>query len=137
MNACRIPVCSQRSTKAIFPAVLDHSHHHINTEWQQHATCRGTDTEMFFSPDGERRSVRAQREHAAKRICQDCPVLADCRAHALTATEAYGVWGGMSESERGRHTRRFRLAARPRECAAAGNGQQWPPTSAHQSSRRR
>ena len=65
---------------------------------------------MFFSPDGERGSVRAQREHAAKQICQECPVLADCRAHALTTTETYGIWGGLSESERARHTRRTRHA---------------------------
>ncbi|TQC47321.1 WhiB family transcriptional regulator [Rhodococcus sp. WS4] len=109
--------------------MLNHSHHHINPDWQHRASCRGTDTEMFFSPDGERGSVRAQREHAAKRICHDCPVLVDCRAHALTATEAYGIWGGMSESERARHTRRTRLTARPRKCAAATNEQSWPPTT--------
>ncbi|MDT2007497.1 WhiB family transcriptional regulator [Rhodococcus opacus] len=97
--------------------MLDHSHHHIDRDWQHRASCRGTDTDRFFSPDGERGSVRAQREHAAKQICQDCPVLAECRTHALT-TEAYGIWGGMSESERARHTRLTRLAARPRECVA-------------------
>ncbi|MFC9839565.1 WhiB family transcriptional regulator [Rhodococcus sp. NPDC127530] len=92
----------------------DHSHHPIiDRDWQHRASCRGADTEMFFSPDGERGRGRAQREHAAKQICQDCPVLAACRAHALTATESHGIWGGMSETERSRHTRRTRRAARP------------------------
>lgn len=90
---------SQPSTpKATYPAVPDHSNHHIDRDWQHRASCLGTDTERFFSPDGERGNVRAQREHAAKPICQDCPVLAECRTHALAATEAYGIWGGMSET---------------------------------------
>ncbi|TQC41485.1 WhiB family transcriptional regulator [Rhodococcus sp. WS4] len=97
----------------------DHSHHHINPDWQHRASCRGVDTEMFFSPDGERGRGRAQRERAAKQICQDCPVLAQCRAHALTATEAYGIWGGMSENERTRHTRRTRVTARHRDTTPA------------------
>ncbi|MHA4855024.1 WhiB family transcriptional regulator (plasmid) [Rhodococcus sp. ZPP] len=92
----------------------DHSHHRINPDWQHHASCRGADTEIFFSPDGERRSIRSQRERAAKQICQACPVLADCRAHALTAAETYGIWGGMSENERAHHTRRTRRTARHR-----------------------
>ena len=93
-----------------------HPHHPTDRNWEHRALCRGTDTDMFFSPDGERGSVRAQREHAAKQICQDCPVLAHCRAHALTTTETYGIWGGLSEAERARHTRRSRHAtARPRE----------------------
>ncbi|MFC9839215.1 WhiB family transcriptional regulator [Rhodococcus sp. NPDC127530] len=96
----------------------EHPHHQINLGWQHRASCRGIDTERFFSPDGERGRGRAQREHAAKQICQDCRVLAECRAHALTTTEAYGIWGGMSENERARHTRRSRLATRSRECIA-------------------
>ncbi|WP_328603446.1 WhiB family transcriptional regulator [Amycolatopsis sp. NBC_00345] len=32
--------------------------------------------------------------------CRGCPVLAQCRAHALTAQELYGVWGGLSETDR-------------------------------------
>ena len=91
-------------------AVPDHPHHPIDRNWQHRASCRGTDTDMFFSPDGERGNVRARRERAAKQLCQDCPVLDNCRAHALTTTETYGIWGGLSETERARHTRRTRRA---------------------------
>ncbi|MDF3312615.1 WhiB family transcriptional regulator [Rhodococcus sp. T2V] len=90
--------------------MLDHSHHRIDQDWQRRASCRGTDTDIFFSPDGERGSVRARRERAAKQICHHCPVLADCRDHAFATTETYGIWGGMSEAERARHTRRTRYA---------------------------
>ncbi|MFC9553926.1 WhiB family transcriptional regulator [Rhodococcus sp. NPDC056960] len=81
------------------------------SDWQHRGSCRGTDTEMFFSPDGERGYARAQRERAAKQICQDCPVLTECRTHAVTAAEPYGIWGGLSETDRNRHKRR---AARDR-----------------------
>jgi len=106
--------------------VPDQFHHHpLDRDWQHRALCRGTDTDMFFSPEGERGNVRARRERAAKQICQDCPVLADCRAYALTATESYGIWGGMSETERARHTRRTRRPARPRECAVSTDPLTW------------
>ena len=36
----------------------------------------------------------------AKRICQMCPVRADCLEHALTKPEMFGVWGGTSELDR-------------------------------------
>jgi hypothetical protein len=33
-------------------------------------------------------------------MCRQCPVVAQCRAHALAVGEPYGIWGGLSESER-------------------------------------
>ncbi|HEX7662556.1 MAG TPA: WhiB family transcriptional regulator, partial [Pseudonocardiaceae bacterium] len=44
--------------------------------------------------------ARARREARAKAICQSCPVLELCRQHALAVQEPYGIWGGLSESER-------------------------------------
>ncbi|PBC48075.1 transcriptional regulator [Rhodococcus sp. ACS1] len=76
-------------------------------DWRHEGSCRGTDTATFFSPDDrEQRTVRTRRERRAKQICQDCPVLRECRTHALTAAEHYGIWGGMSETERARLGRR-------------------------------
>ena len=40
------------------------------------------------------------RDEQAKQVCMTCPVLQQCRAHALKVREPYGVWGGFSESER-------------------------------------
>ena len=62
--------------------------------------CRGVDSSFFFHPDGERGPARAQREARAKTMCSHCPVLAQCRKHALAVREPYGIWGGLSESER-------------------------------------
>ena len=69
-------------------------------DWQLHGSCRGESTSLFFHPDGERGPARARRQAAAKAVCATCPVLQQCRAHALAAREPYGVWGGLSEHER-------------------------------------
>src|ERR1700751_509488 len=65
-----------------------------------HGLCRGVDSSVFFHPDGERGRARAQRELRAKEMCRRCPVIAQCRSHALAVGEPYGIWGGLSESER-------------------------------------
>jgi WhiB family redox-sensing transcriptional regulator len=69
-------------------------------EWQQSGACRAHDPAMFFHPEGERGPRRARREAYAKAVCDTCPVLAACRAHALAVREPYGIWGGLSEHER-------------------------------------
>jgi WhiB family transcriptional regulator, redox-sensing transcriptional regulator len=68
--------------------------------WRLHAACRGVDTDLFYSPEGERGLARTAREQAAKAICATCPVKAPCAAYALQHRERYGVWGGLAESER-------------------------------------
>lgn len=69
-------------------------------EWQFEGLCRRESPDVFFHPDGERGPSRRDRDRAAKALCQACPVLQSCREHALQAHEPYGVWGGMTESER-------------------------------------
>jgi len=69
-------------------------------EWQREGACRGRDSGQFFHPDGERGVSRIRRESAAKAVCLACPVRAECAAHALSAREPYGVWGGFTEAER-------------------------------------
>lgn len=55
---------------------------------------------MFFHPEAERGLARAERVERAKEICQSCPVIVQCRHHALTVQEPYGIWGGLDEGER-------------------------------------
>lgn len=69
-------------------------------DWQMHGVCRGVESSVFFHPDGERGRARAQRERRAKELCRACPVIIQCRQHALAVAEPYGIWGGLSESER-------------------------------------
>lgn len=73
--------------------------------WQLQGACRGLDSAFFFHPEGERGPARAEREARAKTVCRACPVIEQCRRHALSVQEPYGVWGGLSESERQDMTR--------------------------------
>lgn len=69
-------------------------------DWQLGSACRATDPALWFHPEGERGPSRSARDAAAKAVCATCPVLAQCRAHALRVREPYGVWGGLSEDDR-------------------------------------
>lgn len=69
-------------------------------DWQLDSACRGLDSDIFYHPDGERGSARERRVSTAKAICAACPVIAQCRAHALKVREPYGVWGGLGEEDR-------------------------------------
>ena len=69
-------------------------------DWQLQAVCRGMDSEVFFHPEGQRGAARTDREQRAKAICATCPVMQQCRDHALAVREPYGVWGGLTEDER-------------------------------------
>lgn len=69
-------------------------------DWQLRGACRGMDSALFFHPEQERGAARDGREARAKAICQRCPVLVECRAHALSVQEPYGVWGAMTPHER-------------------------------------
>ena len=69
-------------------------------EWQLKGPCRRENPDVFFHPDGERGPSRRNRDGAAKAVCLSCPVLQNCREHALQVHEPYGVWGGMTEYER-------------------------------------
>ena len=69
-------------------------------DWQLQAACRGMSSSYFFHPEGERGPARAGREAKAKAVCSICPAMIACRRHALQVHEPYGIWGGLSETER-------------------------------------
>jgi WhiB family transcriptional regulator, redox-sensing transcriptional regulator len=77
-------------------------------EWQHAGTCRGQASAMFFHPDGERGRARQTRIEGAKQVCRRCPVIVQCRQHALQVEEPFGVWGGQGEDERREAIRRRR-----------------------------
>jgi len=72
----------------------------VHWEWQNQAACRGMDSSIFYHPTAERNAARANRTAAAKAICDQCPVITQCLDHALRVREPYGIWGGLSETER-------------------------------------
>jgi len=72
--------------------------------WQDQASCRDAEPELFFSASEADRAV-------ALEMCATCPVRRECLEHALETREAYGIWGGTDEHERKRLLRRRRRAA--------------------------
>ena len=66
--------------------------------WMNRAACKGR-TDLFFAPRAERPPARVRREAAARRVCEGCPVMVDCRDYAHQHTE-YGLWAGESEDDR-------------------------------------
>lgn len=75
-------------------------------EWQFDGACREADPELFFSPESERGPRRRARERAAKAFCARCPVLARCLEHSVQVKEPYGVWGGLTTTERANRSAR-------------------------------
>lgn len=70
-------------------------------EWRDQAACLAYPADTFFGlDDSEAAADRRVREEEAKLICSRCVVRAECLEYALRSREAYGVWGGLTESER-------------------------------------
>lgn len=67
--------------------------------WRALAACRGMNTDVFY-PEGRGRALRV-KEEIAKQICAQCPVRRECRLAAREMPERYGIWGGLTEGERG------------------------------------
>lgn len=81
-----------------------------DNRWQEHAACRGTDVEIFFSDAPAAMSQALQ-------LCGGCPVRTACLDAAMTEREFYGVWGGTPERHRQRLFRRADRARRRQRAA--------------------
>ena len=90
------------------------SSHYPVHGWQQRALCRldQHDPDIFFPRAGA-------SANAARRVCGRCVVRLECLRAALTNEERFGVWGGLTESERRRlsSSERRHLFTPPRRCA--------------------
>lgn len=81
--------------------------HEPAPDWRERANCKG-ELPLFFAPKAERPEARARREAKARRLCDACPVIVECRQFARENRE-YGFWAG--ESEEDRHLLGFRVSA--------------------------
>jgi WhiB family transcriptional regulator, redox-sensing transcriptional regulator len=68
------------------------------TDWRDHAACLRLDPELFFPVSTSGASLT--EIEAARRVCQDCPVLTACLRWALDLGQVHGIWGGTTEEER-------------------------------------
>ncbi|MEI7886783.1 MAG: WhiB family transcriptional regulator [Actinomycetes bacterium] len=75
----------------------------MDLKWVDRSACRGIDPIVFYP-------VTDEEAGAAKSVCAECPVQADCLEHAISNREHNGVWGGATERERQRIIRRRRRA---------------------------
>jgi WhiB family transcriptional regulator, redox-sensing transcriptional regulator len=73
-------------------------------DWRDDALCAQTDPEVFHPV--VKGSGSTKQAMQAKAICARCDVRTQCLEYALSADERYGVWGGLSESERRKFKRR-------------------------------
>lgn len=81
--------------------------------WMKRAKCQDRyqvpDPNIFHPERGRGRATRRQKaaeEAQAVAICgvgrrDECPVWRQCRAYAFATDEPFGVWGGLTEDERG------------------------------------
>lgn len=62
-------------------------------KWRRDALCSQSDPDAFFPEKGGSTAD-------AKKVCAQCGVRAQCLDYALRADERFGVWGGLSTTER-------------------------------------
>ena len=60
-------------------------------KWVKRARCRPNDAVWFPDPGGS--------AEAARRVCQECPVKAECLQFAIDTNQKFGVWGGHTWRE--------------------------------------
>lgn len=70
----------------------------LDAPWRDLAACLGADGNLFFIDDYQGRGGYK----AAKAICAECFVTADCLDYAIGARMEEGIWGGLSPRERRR-----------------------------------
>lgn len=67
--------------------------------WMERAACADFDADLWTASDNSDRRIVS-----ALRVCNACPVLAECRAHALDSwdlgMDGTGIWGGLLPHER-------------------------------------
>ena len=96
-------MCRQINYTAIFEAMPK------LPEWIADAPCSQADPELFFPEAHESRANVA----LAKRVCASCPVRQECLEWALDSGEKFGIYGGLTSTQR-----RKVLRQRAKEAAA-------------------
>ena len=79
--------------------------------WREDAACAETDPDAFFPEMGK-------SAEPAKSVCARCPVVAECLKAAVEGNEEFGVWGGLTTSERRPLRAEFVRGTRPRKVAS-------------------
>jgi WhiB family redox-sensing transcriptional regulator len=62
-----------------------------NTDWRRLAACRNEPAEMFFDNNDP---------SPARHLCWSCRVSGSCLSYALSTSQTFGIWGGLTARER-------------------------------------
>jgi len=73
----------------------------VSRDWRDFAACRDLPPDSFFPVAVPGTAAYAEQSAEAVKACGTCPVRLPCRDYAVSAREAWGVWGGTSPAERG------------------------------------
>lgn len=79
-------------------------------KWDGVPSCRGTDTEMWFSDDDKPRVYKEQQ--LLQRICNNCEVKTQCLKYALENT-VEGYWAGTTPRARQQMRTKLRIQSKP------------------------
>lgn len=79
----------QRALQRWFPHLPDNG----TGDWRTQALCTKSDGDRWFPDPGGTATP-------AKTICNQCPVQTQCLDQALTNNENFGIWGGLTPTER-------------------------------------
>lgn len=66
----------------------------------EHALCSEVDPEVWFPEDGGNSKYKTPEAMYAKKLCNACPAMQECRDYALKYTGLFGIWGGLDPSQR-------------------------------------
>ena len=70
-----------------------------DSAWRASAACRPHPTAWFFPEPGTPGDPGAER---ARQVCASCSVREACLTEALATREPYGIWGGLTPTQRRR-----------------------------------
>ena len=73
----------------------------LTQDFSQAACLDVPDPDIFF-PEGSQRTIQQ-----AKAICITCPIAVDCLRYAVDNELTYGVFGGLTATERKKFTKRL------------------------------
>ncbi len=73
-------------------------------DWRHLSACLDVDPELFFAIGSTGPALRQIEE--ARAVCHRCPVRAECLTWAMESGQDFGVWGGLSDTERASLRRR-------------------------------
>lgn len=73
-------------------------------QWREDAACAEIPWEYvyWFFGEGDELAVHEQHERA-RMICYLCPVQLECLSYWLDTGEEFGIWGGLTVSQRKRY----------------------------------